>query len=379
MSYKIAVIQFPGLNSEYETRRALRDAGLDAEFVRWNEEARALEAYDGFVVSGGFSYEDRGRAGLIAAFDPVMKQLRLESRKGKPILGICNGAQVLVESGLVPGGKNHELLLCLAQNDRGFFYNENLPIRMDAPKARTAFTMDIETGAEFMVPVAHGEGRYTTQVSGLLEKLQKNQQIIFRYSETNPNGAVDDAAAISNGPGNVMAIMPHPERAFTAPIPGIFSSMRKYLEGTTLVGVTDDLDFQAPPLQIAAYASSQVMELYVELLITDNEAQSLEALLHQRGFQVKLRRFNHFELDPSLAETDLSDYYNSNKERIFRNGAGKTEFHRQDGRHYFLARNFGSSKGKVWEVQGAVSFEELMNLNLFANPNAEEVKKLCTC
>ena len=102
---KVAVLQFPGINSEYETLRALWDAGIEAEFFRWNQPSEGLNQYDGYVIPGGFSYEDRGRSGLIASMDPIMQEICRQADSGKPVLGICNGAQILVESGLIRADK----------------------------------------------------------------------------------------------------------------------------------------------------------------------------------------------------------------------------------------------------------------------------------
>ena len=121
---RIAILQFPGLNSEYETKRAVDDAGMEGVIFRWNANTAktedgdelSLKDFDGYIIPGGFSYEDRGRAGLITSLDPVMDVIREEVAKGKPLLGICNGAQAVVETCLVPGSGNLEL--CLANNKR---------------------------------------------------------------------------------------------------------------------------------------------------------------------------------------------------------------------------------------------------------------------
>ncbi|MDP2625144.1 MAG: phosphoribosylformylglycinamidine synthase I, partial [Candidatus Peregrinibacteria bacterium] len=226
---KIAVIQFPGFNCEYETRRVIQAAGLDVEFFRWNDDYKKLSEYDGYVLPGGFSYEDRGRAGLIASLDPAMDVVIAEANRGKPVLGICNGAQVLLETGMVPGAPDRNLLMCLARNKRikdgrvlgTGFYNTWVHMKTSADQKRTPFNYSLPNETVFPVPVAHGEGRFTTTNTDLLEELITNDQIIFRYCDengevsdqfpVNPNGALHNMAALCNPAGNVMAVMPHPE------------------------------------------------------------------------------------------------------------------------------------------------------------------------
>lgn len=423
MKPRVAVLQFPGINSEYETLRALWEAGIDADFFRWNQSASALNAFDGFVIPGGFSYEDRGRSGLIASMDLIMQEIIRQADQGKPVLGICNGAQILVESGLIPGGQDHELLMSLARNKRvkdgeilGVgFYNENIYVRCEAP---CAFTWDYEGGEVEQAPVAHGEGRFTTSIHGLLEKLQENQQIVFRYCTkegkidpnfpTNPNGAMDNIAAICNPRGNVMAIMPHPERAPSAPMPKIFSSMRKVMEARQADANFDRnqgasaLLFAENKSPLATHIHSpQTIELYVQLKITDNEAQTLENTLHQHGFDVHLQKWTHYEVEhtPDADQMELANHLiasgellNPNKEtvKVIRDS---DSFSVAPSASYFLVRdredNLGASKtskihaqfgtdrvqhvhqGTVWEVTGIFDSEKLLATNIFANPHAQ--------
>ncbi len=118
MKPRIAIIQFPGSNTERETILACQRNDLNPVEVLWNEPIKQLSKFEGYIIVGGFSYEDRSRAGIIAALDPVIDQIKIESKKGKPILGICNGAQILVESGLVPGLNNNEIGICLSENNQ---------------------------------------------------------------------------------------------------------------------------------------------------------------------------------------------------------------------------------------------------------------------
>ena len=164
----IAIIQFPGSNTERETFMACRRVGLNPVEFLWNELTESLSAFHGYIIVGGFSYEDRSRAGIIAALDPIMKQIKIEADNGKPILGICNGAQILVESGLVPGLKNYRLGAALTDNKRvkgdvvvGVgYYNTWANLQMTAEPNSCAFTRHIKKGASINIPLAHGEGRF---------------------------------------------------------------------------------------------------------------------------------------------------------------------------------------------------------------------------
>ena len=225
MRPKVAVIQFPGVNCEYETRRALQDAGLDAEVFRWNLDVGQLSSFDAFLLPGGFSYQDRVRAGAIAAKDSVMEEISLEADRGKPVLGICNGAQVLVEAGLVPGLSPGRIEMALGPNKtdgRSGYLCEWVFVRVVEP-GRSAFTCAMEEGEVVPLPIAHAEGRFVTRSRDTLEALEKGRmarllycaatgEVADRYP-SNPNGSMLSAAAVSNVKGNVMAMMPHPERA----------------------------------------------------------------------------------------------------------------------------------------------------------------------
>ncbi len=250
---KIAVLYFPGNNCEEETRDRCIDAGMDAKIIRWNSKEK-LSDFDGFIIPGGFSYEDRVRAGVIAAKEKIMDKIRKEVENGKPLLGICNGAQVLVETGMIPGLKD-KIEMALAPNINPLvsgYYNAWVYVKNVNGK-NFAYNYYYGKNEVVQMPVAHGEGRFTTKDKSLIKKLVKNKQIIFKYCNekgkiedkfpVNPNGAVYNIAAISNKQGNIMAIMPHPERAsFNWQIPGaaknnekalgikIFESMKKYIE-----------------------------------------------------------------------------------------------------------------------------------------------------
>ncbi|MCL4544799.1 MAG: phosphoribosylformylglycinamidine synthase I [Chloroflexi bacterium] len=219
MTTKVAVILFPGTNCEDETLRAIRAAGLDARLVRWNEPL-PKGSFGSYVLPGGWSYEDRVRAGAIAAHEDLVGSIRDEIARGKPILGICNGAQVLVESGLVPDGGAPTL--ALGPNLLGYRCVWTR-VRLLVPSNRTVFTSRFAEGEIFAVPIAHGEGRFTSSDPGALQHLRDNKQLTFAYVDAtgetttefpwNPNGSPLGAAGIANEEGTVLAFMPHPERA----------------------------------------------------------------------------------------------------------------------------------------------------------------------
>lgn len=217
----IAVVWFPGQNCEEETQRALEAVGLSATIVRWNDSTK-LSAYDGYVIPGGWSYEDRIRAGVIAAKDPVMELLKAETKKGKPLFGICNGAQIVVESGLIPG-IHGTVKLALAPNRNpkitGYYCSW---VRIKAEQHTSAASCAIPKNAILPLPVAHGEGRFVSNDPDLFSYLEKHNQIVFRYCDEtgnaidefpiNPNGATENIAGLCNREGNIVAFMPHPER-----------------------------------------------------------------------------------------------------------------------------------------------------------------------
>lgn len=217
----VAVLQFPGVNCEAETLRALERAGLGGEVFRWTRPAAGLRDYPAYVLPGGFSYQDRVRAGALASKDALVEVLIEESARGKPVLGICNGAQILVEAGLVPGGAGVEL--ALARNRmprRSGYYARWVWVRVEASPC--VFTRHLPAGTLLPLPVAHGEGRFTGP-AGRMESLARGGQTPLRYATPdgepatefpdNPNGAEASAAAVCNPDGHVLALMPHPERA----------------------------------------------------------------------------------------------------------------------------------------------------------------------
>lgn len=222
---RVAVLQLPGVNCEYETSAVLAEVGLDPEIVRWNRPSGELAAFDAFVLPGGFSYQDRIRAGAVAAKMPALDVVGREAEAGKPVLGICNGAQVLVEAGLVPGIVPGRVDLALAPNRGGWmgYYCRWVYVQVHKESRETAFTSRFEDGEVFPVPMAHAEGRFTHRDPETFRRWADAGQVPLRYVSPkgeeapgfpyNPNGSMLDAAGVANPAGNVLAFMPHPERA----------------------------------------------------------------------------------------------------------------------------------------------------------------------
>jgi phosphoribosylformylglycinamidine synthase len=248
----IAVIGLPGVNCEPETVRALEASGLHGHVVRWT--APNLDGVDGVVLPGGFSYQDRVRGGAIAASEPIIDAVVEAAAAGKPVLGICNGAQVLIEAGLVPGRQPGRVEMALAPNrmpDRSGYFCTWTHLRIE--NAETAATCALEPGEVVPMPIAHAEGRFVTRDPQVRAALASGQ-LTARYCQPdgsdargfpdNPNGALLDAAAISNPAGNVVAWMPHPERAallyqVMPELPGPWGDRRRAardLEALTLPG-----------------------------------------------------------------------------------------------------------------------------------------------
>jgi phosphoribosylformylglycinamidine synthase subunit PurQ / glutaminase len=198
---KFAVLQFPGSNCDQDVLQAVRSFhGASADYV-WHK-TTSLSGFDAVVVPGGFSYGDYLRCGAIARFSPIMGSVKEFAENGGTVLGICNGFQILCESGLLPGA--------LVRNRDLHFICEHVDLRVESTDSR--FTKATSVGVTLNIPIAHGEGCYVADESTLAE-LQANDQILVRYAGPNPNGSLDNIAGIRNRAGNVFGLMPHPERA----------------------------------------------------------------------------------------------------------------------------------------------------------------------
>ncbi|WP_138496454.1 phosphoribosylformylglycinamidine synthase subunit PurQ [Paenibacillus pinistramenti] len=197
---KFAVLVFPGSNCDIDCYKAVEEVlGEPVDYV-WHT-ATDLSAYDCILVPGGFSYGDYLRCGAISRFAPVMAEVAKAAEQGKYVLGICNGFQILTEAGLLPG--------TLLRNTSLKFLCHDVVLRVE--NNSNPFTVDYAQGEEITIPIAHGEGNYYCD-EATLASLKANKQIIFTYA-SNPNGSLSDIAGISNERGNVVGMMPHPERA----------------------------------------------------------------------------------------------------------------------------------------------------------------------
>lgn len=198
---KFAVIVFPGSNCDMDMYWAMKEImGADCEYVR--HDATSLVGFDGVLLPGGFSYGDYLRCGAISRFSTVMSEVVRFAEEGKPVFGTCNGFQILTEAGLLPGA--------LRRNESLKFISKITPLRV--VNNQTKFTSEYEMDEIIQIPVAHGEGNFYCDEATLAE-LHANKQIVFTYEGENINGSVENIAGITNKAGNVLGMMPHPERA----------------------------------------------------------------------------------------------------------------------------------------------------------------------
>jgi len=409
---KIAVIQFPGSNTERETVLAVQRAGMVPIEFLWNEDYGTLNTCDGYIIVGGFSYEDRARAGIISSLDAIIKILREQSEQGKPVLGICNGAQILVESGMVPGLDEYALGLALTDNKRTKdghvlgtgYYNNWSNLILSVPGERCAFSNQLRQGDIINVPFAHAEGRFVME-DALLQELIDNNQIVYRYGDSsgnplaefpiNPNGSIYNIAAVCNPRGNVMAIMPHPER--TEAGDAIFSSMREHILSDNQPSYKK-LNYKTMPYSIVPLpkGANSYVEWFVDSIITDNEAVTVQNALDQLSISVTIRKYGYWNIEFdntawSASEKQINssgELYNSNKELLIdlKKDSNAQYFLIQPnedllGRHkaeilksHFNVHNLTNIKsGVVWSIalkDGASSDEvkKALKTNIFFNP-----------
>ena len=218
---RIGVITFPGSLDDRDAQRAIRIAG--AEPVALWHGSHDLEGVDALVLPGGFSYGDYLRAGAIAALAPIMVEVKDAAGRGVPVLGICNGFQMLVEAQLLPGG--------LIRNAHQQFIRRNQRLRVE--NAATAWTSDFERGQEIVIPLKNADGGYIASESEL-DRLEGENLVAFRYVGVNPNGSLRDIAGLTNERGNVVGLMPHPEHAVEPGFgPDTATAMRSGVDGLT--------------------------------------------------------------------------------------------------------------------------------------------------
>ena len=223
---KFGVVTFPGSNCDHDTHHAVTDELGEEAVYLWHKD-HDLQGADVVILPGGFSYGDYLRAGAIARFSPIMTEVVAHAKRGGPVLCICNGFQIACEAGLLPGA--------LLRNESLKFVSEAVRLRVDNPD--TLFTSRYERGQVLTMPIAHGDGRYTADET-TLDRLEGEGQVVFRYVNSggdidaywNPNGSMRAIAGIVSAQGNVMGLMPHPERAVDALLGssdglGVFESM----------------------------------------------------------------------------------------------------------------------------------------------------------
>src|SRR5262245_61966301 len=222
---RVAVIRFPGSNCDFDTLNSAIRAGTDAYLV-WHRDTD-LKGADAVLLPGGFSYGDYLRSGAIARFSPIMQEVQRFAQAGGPVLGICNGFQVLCEAGMLPGA--------LMRNARLTFVSRPVALRVD--QTDTAFTNQYKSGDLLRMPVAHGDGRFVAEEK-TIRQLEGEGRVVVRYVELDGsplkdaaiNGSINDIAGIANAEGNVVGLMPHPDRAADPALgntdgTGFFSSM----------------------------------------------------------------------------------------------------------------------------------------------------------
>jgi phosphoribosylformylglycinamidine synthase len=195
----IGIVVFPGSNCEFDVESAFRELGEVSKFVSHRE--RELGDYKAIIIPGGFSYGDYLRSGAIARFSPIMDAVSRYADNGGKVVGICNGFQVLTEAGLLPGALQRNAGLKFVCGE----------VRVRVGTTRSALTNLMAEGEEFSLPINHFEGNYTAD-RATLEDLEEHHQVVLRYVQ-NPNGSANDIAGITNREGNVVGLMPHPERA----------------------------------------------------------------------------------------------------------------------------------------------------------------------
>ncbi|NOS67123.1 MAG: phosphoribosylformylglycinamidine synthase I, partial [Candidatus Peribacteraceae bacterium] len=341
---RIAIVSFPGNNGEVESMRVIRRVGMEPVFFRWNDDRAKLKDVDGYFIPGGFSYEDRGRSGMVAARDPLMEFIKDEADAGKVVIGICNGAQVLVESGLIPNAEGLQMSLArnAIQTEQGMqglpLLSEWVWITRSCAKDRCATSA---WDGVMQIPIAHGEGRFTTRDADLLSELKKNDQIAFSYCDAEgrvsedplitPNGSELAIAGICNPAGNVIALMPHPERAGGAG-DAYFASMHEWIASSSARlrrAVTARPSAIIQNSKELPVRSPKHVEIFIETIITNNEERTVEQAARRIAPSLKLKQWKYLSVPETAVNKILADLtvFNANKERAFiKKGKDGAEF-----------------------------------------------------
>jgi len=389
-----AVLMFPGTNCELELVTACERNGFDTTLLRWNE-VKSLKKYAAIFLAGGFSFEDRGRSGMIASHDPAMKEVAAAAKNGQVVLGICNGAQILVETGLVPAGQFGKSLVSLAHNLDGYL-NEWVTLVSPAERGSNAFN-DFE--GTIHCPIAHGEGRFATRDSELLAEVISNGQNVFCYADeagditpaANPNGSTMNLAGLTNPAGNVMALMPHPERCEDGD--KLFQSIKKWIVRKEK-GTPKKMKAATPQVKVLKKQAFPT-ELFIRLQITDNERLSVEQALAENKLPLVLQKYRFVGLDKKMSKKALEelirsgDILNTEKESVWVRQASTT-LHFDKARGLIpasfklpaasvLATTAGdASMGTVWTLAAGnkTHFEKAVTQHFFHHPAAMDARKV---
>ena len=322
---KVAVISFPGMNCEVETVSALRRADMDALIVRWNASHDDLHNVDAYFLPGGFSYEDRGRAGMVAAHDTMLAFLSDEVSRGKTVVGHCNGAQVLVESGLIPLGR--ELTMCLAHNiadnSPAGFLSQWVWMKPACDRKRCATS---DWNGVMHAPIAHGEGRFTTRDPDVLRELKKQNLIAFQYCDAEgnpadnptitPNGSLLGIAGLCNPAGTVVALMPHPERTRNGD--PYFASLTRWLKEKHAFFTQKTSSWKADAMQTPNIPSDSA-EIFIATTIVHNEERTIEMLLRRTHPTLRVKQMTYLRAPFADLAKILSSFsvFNPNKHAAY--------------------------------------------------------------
>lgn len=384
-----------------ESMRAIRDSGMEPLYFRWNDDVARLRDIDGYFLPGGFSYEDRGRAGMVAGRDSIFDFLRQEAAIGKPIIGNCNGAQILVETGLIPNAKGLEMSLAKNVKDgtaTGFINEWVFITPTCAPDRCCTANWD----GPMHVPIAHGEGRFTTKDKSLWKALLDNHQLAFSYCDElgnpapddsyNPNGSEMAAAGICNPEGNVVALMPHPER--TPNGKAYFDSLKEWIELHKPQSVSKPTSQQANKLVSLPRRKPKHVELFIDTIITNNEERTVEQAAKRIAPSLTLKQLKYLCVSTGTEESVLGSLlrFNPNKEIAYIrrgetwtkwNADTKQEEHTasmlQEGTTLLRRDDLETQQSGVCYVCSGVSQEDLCQselLAIFGNPNSSTIELL---